>query len=423
MEHHFANRRVHARWRGRQGMPALLSLEEVEVRRGMGVVLRDHNLTVKGGQCIALTGSNGSGKSTVLEVAAGLLPLEQGKVLHGSTPVIDHEGRRRQSPVTVGLTLQKNGVLGSEVVEDHLLLACSMAGFSVDVAPFLEAFNLKHRRKDLVAHLSQGQVRKISVLSALLPAFASNEACLVLLDEPSTGLDEDAVKVLCRWISVLRQRGHGVVLATHDERLLEQATHVHAVAKGTTEPRGVPLDEADIATPAATARRVTPSAFGIKTHRQTMLWLNTNGMAALLTLGLLLALGEFILDLTPLQRLGFLLAPAFAAGLCGEPLVAAMREERASSWWTAVGGGVPHAGWMPLLIGAAVTAGASVGFQLPFNTLHVLVGAAVCFAVWHAVRLMQLATTRLARPHAAMVGLLTPVLILPYAVLVDWLTR
>jgi len=404
-------------------MAGLLTLNEVEVRRGMDVVLRNHHLTVAGGQCVALVGANGSGKSTVLEAAAGLLPLEKGSVLHGTTVIIDHEGRRRTGPLTLGLTLQKNGVLGSEVVEEHLQMACSMGGTSTDAAPFLAAFNLKHRAKDLVAHLSQGQARKIAVLSALLPAFASDEACLLLLDEPSTGLDDDAVKVLCGWLSALRQRGHGLLVATHDQRLIEQATHLHDLARGATEPCKAPTDHPDITTPSAPSRRCSPAAFGVKTHLQTMLWLNTNGMAALLTLGILLAMGTFYPDLSPLQQLGFLLAPAFAAGLCGEPLVAAMREERAASWWMAVGGGVPHAGWMPLMIGTVVTAGASVGFEEPFNGLYVLVGALLCFAVWHGVRFMQMATVRLARPHAAMVGLLTPVLILPYAVLIDWLTR
>ena len=57
----------------------------------------------------------------------------------------------------------------------ELKIGFDMGGTSTDAAPFLEAFNLKHRTKDLVAHLSQGQVRKIAVLSALLPAFASDE--------------------------------------------------------------------------------------------------------------------------------------------------------------------------------------------------------------------------------------------------------
>jgi len=232
-------------------MAGLLTLNEVEVRRGMDVVLRNHHLTVAGGQCVALVGANGSGKSTVLEAAAGLLPLEKGSVLHGTTVIIDHEGRRRTGPLTLGLTLQKNGVLGSEVVEEHLQMACSMGGTSTDAAPFLAAFNLKHRAKDLVAHLSQGQVRKIAVLSALLPAFASDEACLILLDEPSTGLDDDAVKVLCGWLSALRQRGHGLLVATHDQRLIEQATHLHDLARGATEPCKAPTDHPDITTPSA----------------------------------------------------------------------------------------------------------------------------------------------------------------------------
>lgn len=404
-------------------MGALLNLDEVEVRRGMGVVLRHHSLRVDGAQYVALVGSNGSGKSTVLEVAAGLLPLEKGRVLHQTTVIVDHEGRRRRSPLTLGLALQKNGVLGSEVVEDHLRTACTMSGSSVDIGPFLESFKLNHRAKDLIAHLSQGQVRKVAVLSALLPAFASEEPCLVLLDEPSTGLDDDAVSVLCRWLSVLRQRGHGLLVATHDQRLIEPATHLHTVATATTQATEGAVDDADFSTPSTPSRRVAPASFGLKTHRQTMLWLNANGMAAVLSLGLLLALGDFFSRLSELQQLGFLLAPALAAGLCGEPLVAAMREERADAWWTAVGGGVPHASWLPFLLGAVVSAGAFVGFQQPLEGTVVLVGGAVSFVVWHGVRYLQLATSRLARPHAAMVGLLTPVLILPYALLIDWLTR
>ena len=66
--------------------------------------------------------------------------------------------------------------------------------------------------------------------------------------------------------------------------------------------------------------------------------LNTNVMAGLITLGVLLALGDFMEGLDAIQRLGFILAPTLAAGLCGEPLVAALREERrgvvASSAWS-----------------------------------------------------------------------------------------
>ena len=73
-------------------------------------------------------------------------------------------------------------------------------------------------------------------------------------------------------------------------------------------------------------------------HLRTMMWLNTNGMAGLLSLGVLLAMGSFMEGLDDMQQLGFVLAPTMAVGLCGEPLVAALREERTAAWWRAVSG-------------------------------------------------------------------------------------
>ena len=148
---------------------ALLSLVDVHVRRGMNTVLEGCSLSVESGQTVVLTGANGAGKSTLLETAAGLLPMERGHVQHDEVVVADADGRRRKSPLTVGLVLQRNGMLGSEILTEHLHAAMSMSGHGVDVDPFLKLFKLMHRAKDLVAHLSQGQARKVAVLAGLLP--------------------------------------------------------------------------------------------------------------------------------------------------------------------------------------------------------------------------------------------------------------
>ena len=60
----------------------------------MGVVLQDFSLTVNAGECVVLHGENGIGKSTVIETAARLLPLESGSVSHHGKVVCDGEGRR-----------------------------------------------------------------------------------------------------------------------------------------------------------------------------------------------------------------------------------------------------------------------------------------------------------------------------------------
>lgn len=401
---------------------ALLSLVDVQVRRGMNTVLEDCSLLVEAGQTVVLTGANGAGKSTLLETAAGLLPMERGRVQHDHVVVADAEGRRRKSPFTVGMVLQRNGMLGGEVLAEHLQAAMSMSGHSVELDPFLKRFNLMHRANDLVAHLSQGQARKVAVLAGLLPAFASPTPALIILDEPDAGLDEASIDILGRWMNELRTMGHALLVATHDERMMAQATHLYDVDQGKFQTTTAPPEERIENRTSRPTKPLSPAAFGVKMHLRTMMWLNTNAMAGLLTLGILLALGDFMDDLDRLQQMGFILAPTLAVGLCGDPLVAALREERAGVWWRAVGGGEPHAGWIPLAIGAVFTFLTTNGLRDGREMHIVLAGAVLCFLVWHSVGWMQRSTQRLARPHAVFVGLLTPVLILPYSVLISVLS-
>ena len=401
---------------------ALLNLTDVRIRRGMNTVLDGCSLSVESGEAVVLTGANGAGKSTLLEAAAGLLPLENGQIEHENIVVRDHEGRTKSSPLALGLTLQKNGMMGSEVLIEHLQCAMSMNGRTMDCSPFLKAFNLTHRANDLVAHLSQGQARKVAVLAGLLPAFASEHPTLVLLDEPDAGLDEASVETLGGWLNELRTMGHGLLIATHDERIMAHATHHFEVGQGkkTTGiiPEGINAERRQ----SKSAKRTSSGAFGVRMHLRTLMWLNTNAIAGLLTLGILLSFGDFMGNLNQMQRLGFALAPVLAVALCGEPLVVATREERSGDWWRAVGGRAPHASWLPLMIGLVFTLLSATALGEALNATTVVAGTLLCFSVWHAVGWMQRSTQRLARPQAVFVGLLTPVLILPFSLLVSLLS-
>jgi ABC-type multidrug transport system ATPase subunit len=401
---------------------ALLNLVDVHVRRGMNTVLDGCSLPVEGGQIMALTGANGAGKSTLLETAAGILPMEKGVVEHDGVVIADAEGRRRPSPLTVGMVLQRNGMLGSEILSEHLNAAMTMSGRSVDIEPFLKAFHLQHRANDLVAHLSQGQARKVAVLAGLLPAFASSTSSLVMLDEPDAGLDDASIATLCGWMTELRTMGHGLLVATHDERIVAHATHRFDVGQGTVNVASPPVEAEVEARNSKPVKPLSPRAFGVKIHLRTLMALNTNAMAGLITLGVLLALGDFMENLDSLQRMGFILAPTLAAGMCGDPLVAALREERAGVWWRAVRGRQPHGAWIPFAIGAVFTFLATTGFQEAREAHMLLVGGLLCFVLWHTVGWMQRSSDRLARPHAVFIGLLTPVLILPYSILISVLS-
>ena len=401
---------------------ALLNLTDVRIRRGMNTVLDGCSLSVESGEAVVLTGENGAGKSTLLEAAAGLLPLENGQIEHENIVVRDHEGRTKSSPLALGLTLQKNGMMGSEVLVEHLQCAMSMNGRTMDCSPFLKAFNLTHRANDLIAHLSQGQARKVAVLAGLLPAFASEHPTLVLLDEPDAGLDEASIETLGGWLNELRTMGHGLLIATHDERIMAHATHNFEVGqeKKTTGiiPEGINAERRQ----SKSAKRTSSGAFGIRMHLRTLMWLNANAIAGLLTLGILLSFGDFMGNLNQMQRLGFALAPVLAVALCGEPLVVATREERSGDWWRAVWGRAPHASWLPLMIGLVFTLLSVTALGEALNATTVVAGTLLCFSVWHAVGWMQRSTQRLARPQAVFIGLLTPVLILPFSLLVSLLS-
>ena len=67
----------------------------------------------------------------------------------------------------------------------------------------------------------------MAVLAALLPAFASATPALVLLDEPDAGLDDASINTLRSWLDELRLCGHALLIATHDERIRQQATHTY----------------------------------------------------------------------------------------------------------------------------------------------------------------------------------------------------
>lgn len=401
---------------------ALLNLVDVRVRRGMNTVLDRCSLRIEAGQTVVLAGANGAGKTTLLEAAAGLLPVENGQIQHADVVVRDDEGRTKSSPLTVGLTLQKNGMMGGEVLEERLQCAMSMNGQSVDSGPFLDAFGLTHRANDLIAHLSQGQARKVAVLAGLLPAFASNHPALVILDEPDAGLDDASIETLGGWLNELRGMGHGLLIATHDERIMNLATHRFEVgqeAKTQTKP---PEEVKAHQRPSTPVKRLTPGAFGVRMHLRTLMWLNTNAIAGLLTLGILLSFGDFMGELNQMQRLGFVLAPVLAVALCGEPLVVATREERTADWWRGVCGRPPHASWLPLVIGLVFSSLSFTALGEALDATSVAAGSLLCFSVWHGVGWMQRSTQRLARPQAVFVGLLTPVLILPYSLFVSLLS-
>lgn len=397
---------------------SLLSLVDLEVRRGMGIVISGFNLEVASKDVVVLHGENGAGKSTVIESCARLLPLEKGSIHHHGSLVVDSEGRRNVAKYPFGLTLQSNGLLGDETVEDHLSTVCALSEMKTDILPMLESYGLAHRRHDRIGQLSGGQARKVAVLAGLLPAMISSEPRLVFLDEPDAGLDENALAALISDIKLLRNAGHAFIIASHHTEILQCATRLHDLEVETKQQHD---DEQAWKTVGVEEKSgLLSTRTGHRYLRSTRAGFARNGLTALLAIGTLLA----FIDPTTIDNqtilFGFVLAPPFAAGLIGDPVIYLMREQRAIDWWRAHVNRLPSADFFAPILGFILAALGGVLFLDGINWELSVMGAGILWATMSCVRFIELSTLRLARPNAVFIKLLVPILILPWALVVEY---
>ena len=388
----------------------IIDLSEISVLRGRNKVLDKWTLSVDSGEVVCLSGENGCGKSTVIEAAAGLIPLENGSSTISGQLIRDSDGRRGR--INFGLCLQDDCVMGDELVGERILDA---AGYDFDIAPLLKIWGLDHRIHDRVAMLSGGQRRRVALLSGLIPAMISTEPVAILLDEADSGLDDDSVERLAKTLRNLAAGGHSVLVASHDSRIVEAADRV--IQFPFEEEKNEPKTGKFSLVGKGEKRTVN---IGHRMNLRTLSGLANNGIAGLLTLGAMLAL----LDPSQLEGrtlTGFILAPALTAGLCGNPVHRLAMENRAYAWWSTKSAIPPNALVHSLIICGGLTALAST-ITTEIDWQLIIAGAVLGAITESIVGLLSNATLRLSRPNAVMIRLLTPILILPWALVVDTLT-
>ena len=397
----------------------LLQLKGVTIRRGTETVLSDFNLVVSSGECVILNGENGSGKSTVIEASARLLPMEKGEILHHGKLVYDFEGRKKKPSFPFGLTLQSNCLVPSQTIHQHLETVCMISQSNFDFLPLLEIYGLSHRKHDKIAHLSGGQQRKVSVISGLIPAMVTKDPRLIILDEPDSGLDDKSIDVLINHIDQLRDAGNAILMATHDNRLFKCATKLNnlkeEIVQNPTESK-----------PWQNHGKSSPNNFisikmGWQYNFSTLANIQRNWLAALLLIGGLLSLVEPLsISEHKVLLVGFTLAPALTIGLVGDSVISMLFEQRAIDWWRSQVQVIPNSSLETLLSGCILTLFSMQIFLGNIEWSLVLIGGFIALLTTMFVSFLQLSTIRLARSNAVYIRLLTPILILPWALVVDY---
>jgi ABC-2 type transport system ATP-binding protein len=166
-------------------------------------VLDGVDLTIAAGECVVLEGANGAGKSTLLRLVAGLLVADAGTVRLGA---LDPARQRREVTRRVGyLAGDDRGLPQRATVAQTLALFAAVR----EVAPTAPLIAGLHDKR--VAELSTGQRRRLQLACALLAPVDA----LLLLDEPSRGLDDAHCAELWAELTARRERGATLLVVSH----------------------------------------------------------------------------------------------------------------------------------------------------------------------------------------------------------------
>jgi energy-coupling factor transporter ATP-binding protein EcfA2 len=175
-------------------------------------VLKDVSLDIKEGEFVAVLGENGAGKSTLLRQLTGMLKPDRGSVeVLGRD--MSRNGFKEIRRHTAYLSQNPNDYLFQDTVEDELLFTLKNFGLEETAAAgeMLEKFHLSRHRRTNPRDLSSGERQRVALASVLVTG-----PSLIILDEPTRGVDFRLKAELGRLLQQETEKGHTVIVVTHD---------------------------------------------------------------------------------------------------------------------------------------------------------------------------------------------------------------
>ncbi len=193
----------------------MLRLAAVTKRFGARTVLNGVSLELAAGEYVAVIGDSGIGKSTLLNVIAGLEPIDSGEIVFEGARLgdLDDDALARLRRDKFGFVFQAFHVLPHLTVEENVALPLLLRGYRQreKAGELIAAVGLAGREASPPRELSGGELQRVAIARALV-----GDPRLVLADEPTGNLDPDnARQVLALLQAQVRERGAAAILATH----------------------------------------------------------------------------------------------------------------------------------------------------------------------------------------------------------------
>lgn len=205
-------------------MNKVLEIEDLSFGYDHNLILNNLSLEVFADEFVAIVGANGAGKSTLLNLILHNLKTDQGSIL-----LFGDDGSHYQDIAYIS----QNSVLNyrnfpttiNEVVKIHL----KYLKLNKDIDYYLELVNLIPHKHKTLSELSGGQLQRVGVLLALL-----KDAKLIILDEPTTGIDKKFSIELFKMLKQLTTIGKSIIMVTHQlDDALEYVDRVYEIEAGT----------------------------------------------------------------------------------------------------------------------------------------------------------------------------------------------
>lgn len=184
-------------------------------------VLSALSFALSEGECLALVGPSGIGKTTLLRLAAGLDQPDEGRIL--LRELVAFDGKQRMAPEErdIGMVFQDFVLWPHMNVTQHLEFVLKQKGLSKSarrdrIGELLEIFEMQDYCRAKPGRLSGGQQQRLSLMRALAPS-----PSILLLDEPLSNLDKQLREKCLNYFQNLKRKGVTMIYATHEEGEVE----------------------------------------------------------------------------------------------------------------------------------------------------------------------------------------------------------
>ena len=216
----------------------LLRVNGLRKAFGERVAVSGLDFAVRKGECLGLLGPNGAGKTTTIHMLLGLVTPLSGDIYFFG---VNAARRLSELKKRIGVTPQTDNLDPDLTAMENLTVYASYFGIDYKTASaraeeLLDFFALKNRRNEIISAFSGGQRRRLLIARALI-----NNPDLLILDEPTIGLDPQARRLIWDCLEMLRRNGTTMLLTSHYmEEVSRLATQVLILDGGKAVAYGVP---------------------------------------------------------------------------------------------------------------------------------------------------------------------------------------